>query len=221
VFLHSSLGNHEAGQHVDVRLTAPDGYRAQPSYSIASAHGAPSLELAIECLDDGEVSPYFHDIARPGDSVEIRGPIGGHFIWRVEDGGPVLLIAGGSGVVPLVAIARHRAALAPATEALLVYSARSWDEMAFRDEMLGIEARDPDFSFVGITTRGPRHRPGDYDRRLDPPLLHDVLTRWGRVPRSIYVCGSNAFVEAATTSLLLDSVPPGGIRTERFGGSAS
>ena len=101
---------HVAGQHVDVRLTAPDGYQAQRSYSIASAPGAPTIELAIERLDDGEVSPYFHEVARPGDSVEIRGPIGGHFVWRSDDGGPLLLVGGGSGVVPLMAMLRHRAA---------------------------------------------------------------------------------------------------------------
>ncbi len=108
VFLRTTIGRYEAGQHVDVRLSAPDGYQAQRSYSIASAPGAPSVELAIERLEEGEVSPYFHEIAQPGDAFEIRGPIGGHFVWRAEDGGPVLLVGGGSGVVPLMAMARHR-----------------------------------------------------------------------------------------------------------------
>ena len=124
VFLRTALGPHAAGQHVDIRLTAPDGYEAQRSYSIASAPGAPEIELAIERLEEGEVSPYFHEIARPGDTFEVRGPIGGHFVWRAQDGGPLLLIGGGSGVVPLMAIARHRANTAPSTQTLLAYSAR-------------------------------------------------------------------------------------------------
>src|SRR5206468_10076052 len=131
VFLRAPIGAHVAGQHVDVRLTAPDGYQAQRSYSIASAPGTEAIELAIERLEHGEVSPFFHEVARPGDTVEVRGPIGGHFVWRAEDGGPILLIAGGSGIVPLMAIARHRATAALETIALLVYSARTWEELVF------------------------------------------------------------------------------------------
>jgi ferredoxin-NADP reductase len=218
VYLRTSLGPFQAGQHVDIRLTAPDGYQAQRSYSIASAPGAEDIELAIESLEDGEVSPYFHDIAKPGDTVEIRGPIGGHFIWRAEDGGPLLLVAGGSGIVPLMAIARHRAVKSPDTTALLVYSARSWEELVFRDELLLIQSRDPRFAVVLTTTRGPRHRPQDFDRRLDRSLLRDVLTGWRHVAKHVYVCGSNVFVEAVTSSLVLETVPEGRIRTERFGG---
>jgi len=218
VFLRADLGPHDAGQHVDVRLTAPDGYEAQRSYSIASAPGTGSIELAVESLEDGEVSPYFHDVAMPGDTVEVRGPIGGHFVWRVDDGGPLLLVAGGSGVVPLMAIARHRAAKGPATIALLVYSARTWEELLFREELLSIEAQDPNFKVVITTTRGPRQRVDDLDRRLDRSLLHDILTRWGHTPRTTYVCGSNVFVEAVTSSLVLEEIPPTSIRTERFGG---
>jgi ferredoxin-NADP reductase len=218
IFLRADLGQHEAGQHVDVRLTAPDGYEAQRSYSIASAPGAASIELAVESLDDGEVSPYFHDVARPGDTVDVRGPLGGHFVWRTDDGGPLLLVAGGSGVVPLMAIARQRAAKAPPTIALLVYSARTWEELVFREELLSIQARDPNFAVVITTTRGPRHRPDDFDRRLDRSLLRGILTQWGHAPRSVYVCGSNVFVEAVTSGLVLEGIPPGRIRTERFGG---
>src|SRR4029453_11997827 len=122
IFLRADLGLHAAGQHLDIRLTAPDGYQAQRSYSIASAPGADSIELAIERLEGGEISPYFHEVAQPGDSIEVRGPIGGHFIWRAEDGGPILLIGGGSGEVPLMAMLGYRAAMAPETSALLVYS---------------------------------------------------------------------------------------------------
>jgi len=218
VFLRTRLAPHVAGQHVDVRLTAPDGYQAQRSYSIASAPGTGLMELAIEQLDDGEVSPFFHDVARAGDTIEVRGPIGGHFVWRVEDGGPILLIAGGSGVVPLMAIVRGWSAAEPKTSVLLVYSARTWEELVFRDELLSIQAREADFTFIATTTRGARHRPEDLDRRLDRPLLHEILTRWGRSPREIYVCGSNVFVEAVTSSLVLEAVPAGLIRTERFGG---
>ena len=218
VFLRADVAGHEAGQHVDVRLTAADGYQAERSYSIASAPGSPNIELAIECLDDGEVSPFFHDFARAGDTVQVRGPIGGHFVWSADDGGPLLLIAGGSGIVPLMAIARHRTAKTPQTAALLLYSARTWDEIVFRDELLRIQSSDTSFTMVATTTRGSSHRPDDFDRRLDRSLLHDILTRWGRTPRHVYVCGSNIFVEAMTSSLVLEDIPPRLIRTERFGG---
>jgi len=220
IFLRAALGPHEAGQHVDVRLVAPDGYEAQRSYSIASAPGTESIELAVESLEDGEVSPYFHDVAKAGDTVEVRGPIGGHFVWRVDDGGPLLLVAGGSGIVPLMAIARHRAAMAPATIALLIYSARTWEELVFRDELLSLQAHDPNFAVVIATTRGPRRRPDDVDRRLDQSLLRGILTKWGHAPSGVYVCGSNVFVEAVTSGLVLEDIPPERIRTERFGGKA-
>ncbi|HET7031831.1 MAG TPA: FAD-binding oxidoreductase [Casimicrobiaceae bacterium] len=219
VFLRTAIGPHEAGQHLDVRLTAPDGYEAQRSYSIASAPGAPELELAIERLEEGEVSPYFHEIAQPGDTFEIRGPIGGHFIWRAEDGGPLLLIGGGSGVVPLMAIARHRERVAAKTPALLVYSARTWDEIIYRDELFDLEATDVNFRLVLTTTREARRRSHDYDRRLDRTLLREIMADWGRVPRHAYACGSNTFVEAVTSALVADGVPASIIRAERYGGS--
>ena len=219
VFLRTPLGPHDAGQHVDIRLSAPDGYEAQRSYSIASAPGAEKLELAIERLEEGEVSPYFHEIAQPGDTFEVRGPIGGHFIWRAEDGGPLLLIGGGSGVVPLMAITRHRARVAPQTPALLVYSARSWDEIIYRDELFDLEARDARFRLALTTTREPRHRAHDFDRRLDGALIREILARWRHAPRHAYVCGSNAFVEAVTSALVADGVPAPIVRAERYGGS--
>ena len=219
VFVRAPIAPHEAGQHIDIRLTAPDGYAAQRSYSIASAPGAPETELAIERLEEGEVSPYFHEIAQPGDTFEVRGPIGGHFIWRAEDGGPLLLIGGGSGVVPLMAIVRHRARVAPQTQALLGYSARTWDEIVYRDELFDLEASDANFRLMLTTTREPRHRPHDFDRRLDRPLLGEILRIWGHVPRHAYVCGSNAFVEAATSALVADGVPAAIVRAERYGGS--
>ena len=156
VFLNVPLDTYVAGQHVDVRLTAPDGYQAERSYSIASAPGNPDIELVIERLDDGEVSPFFHDVARAGDTIEVRGPIGGHFIWRPQDGGPILLIGGGSGVVPLMSITRAWATAEPKTQVLLAYSARSWEDLIFHDELLDIQAREPNFTFIAATTRGTR-----------------------------------------------------------------
>jgi len=219
VFLRTAIGPHDAGQHVDIRLTAPDGYSAQRSYSIASAPGAPEIELAIERLDEGEVSPYFHEIAQPGDSFELRGAIGGHFVWRADDGGPLLLIGGGSGVAPLMSIARHRARVAPKSPTLLVYSARTWDEIVYRDELFDLEARDANFRLTLTTTREARHRTRDLDRRLDRPLVHEILTRWKHAPRHAYVCGSNAFVEAVTSALVAGGVPASVVRAERYGGS--
>lgn len=218
VFLQLRLGAHLAGQHVDIRLTAADGYQAQRSYSIASPPAADDIELAIERLEGGEVSPFFHDVAQPGDRIEIRGPIGGHFIWSAADGGPMLLIAGGSGIVPLMAIIRAWLATEPKPSMLLVYSARTWEELVFRDELLDTQAKEPGFTFIATTTRDPRRRAEDFDRRVDRSLLQAVLTRWGRTVRGVYVCGSNEFVEAVTTGLVLESVSPERIRTERFGG---
>lgn len=208
-----------AGQHVHVRLTAEDGYQAQRSYSIASAPERPErIELAIERLADGEVSPYFHDVAAVGDEIELRGPIGGHFVWSVEEGGPIVLVGGGSGIVPLVSMARHRAARAAAAPMLLVASTRSWDDIAFRDELLALERAGDGFSLVLATTRQPARREGDFARRIDRALVAAVLGRLPSAPERVYVCGANAFVEAATTALLDAGIGPARIRTERYGG---
>lgn len=220
VLLRAPLRRHVAGQHVDVRLTAPDGYEAQRSYSIASAPGMPAIELIVEKLEDGEVSPYFHEVAQAGDTIEIRGPIGGHFIWRVQDGGPLLLMGGGSGIAPLMSIARERAAVAPGIPALLVYSARTWEDMVFREELMDIQSRQPEFRFIAIATRDPSQRPGNFSRRIDLSLMREILAGWDRTPAHVYVCGSNAFVEAAASSLAGEGAPAGRIRTERYGGSA-
>jgi ferredoxin-NADP reductase len=217
VFLDTPLAAHDAGQHIDVRLTAPDGYSAQRSYSIASAPGSPEIELLIERLDHGEVSPYFHEAAQPGDAIEVRGPIGGHFIWRASDGGPVLLVAGGSGVAPLMAMTRHWK-VAPETDLKLVYSARTWEELAFRDELLAIDAAEPRFSLTFATTREPPQRTTDIGRRLDQALWTDILAGWKHMPRLTYICGSNAFVDAMAASLIATGIPRESIRTERYGG---
>jgi ferredoxin-NADP reductase len=218
LFLRVALGPSEAGQHVDVRLTASDGYQAQRSYSIASPPGAPLIELAVERLEDGEVSPYFVDIAQPGDVIDVRGPLGGHFIWRAADGGPLLLVAGGSGIAPLRAILEHRALTAPLTDALLIYSARTWEELIFRDELLRADADDPHFRLVLSITRDGRRRPTDYERRLDREALREILTGWHVRPQHAYVCGSTPFVEAVATALVEEGVDAERVRTERYGG---
>ena len=149
-----------AGQHVDVRLTAPDGYQAERSYSIASApEQTAAIELAIERLDDGEVSPFFHDVAEVGDAIELRGPIGGHFVWDVKDGGPLLLLGGGSGVVPLMSMLRHRAAVGSRVPALLLFSSRTWEDVIFRDELLALDAKNDGFQLALALTRDQPRRP--------------------------------------------------------------
>lgn len=231
-YLRVPWPGHVAGQHVDVRLTAPDGYQAQRSYSVASASGASpaepsaaatdqaSIELIIDRLDDGEVSPFFHDVAQLGDAIELRGPLGGHFVWRPADGGPLLLIAGGSGIVPLMAMVRDWAAMPPATAspALLICSARTWEDIVCPDEWTALQAARPDFGFIAVTTRGSQHRDTDITRRLDATLLRNILTGWGHTPRHAYICGSNAFVESVAGGLTAAGLRPEIIRTERYGG---
>jgi ferredoxin-NADP reductase len=218
LFLRAPIGPSEAGQHVDVRLTAPDGYQAQRSYSIASAPGEPLVELAVERLEDGEVSPYFADVAQVGDTIEVRGPLGGHFVWRPEDGGPLLLLAGGSGIAPLMSILRHRARTAPLTDAMLVYSSRTWEEVIFREELLLMDAEVPRVDVIVTTTREGRHRPTDLERRLDGEALRMILARWGMSPAHAYVCGSTPFVEKVANALVDEGVSPDRVKTERYGG---
>lgn len=219
VLLDVPLQNAVAGQHLDVRLTAPDGYQAQRSYSICTPPGVAPVELAVERLGDGEVSPFFHEVARTGDAIEVRGPLGGHFIWRTQDGGPLLLVGGGSGIAPLMAIARERSLKAPDVPALLVYSARTWEDMIFRDELAAMQAREPAFTFVAVTTRGQPQRKTDFGRRIDAALLGEILSIWARTPLHAYVCGSNRFVESAASALVDRAVPAARIRTERYGGA--
>ncbi|HEY6876549.1 MAG TPA: FAD-binding oxidoreductase [Polyangiales bacterium] len=209
----STLAAHLAGQHVDVLLTAPDGYTAQRSYSIASAPGSELLELAIERVNDGEVSSFFHEAAEVGDKIALRGPLGGHFVWRGDDVRPLLLVAGGSGIAPLTAIARHRARTAPGTPCLIVYSAQTWEDLAYRDELLASNA-----TVRLITTRGEKHRDSDYERRIDRALLAEILDSWQQTPANSYVCGSTPFVENVTSALVELGLPPGSVRAERYGG---
>ena len=207
-----------AGQHVDVRLTAPDGYQARRSYSIASAPGDGGvIELAIEKLDDGEVSPFFHDVAAIGDEVELRGPLGGHFIWPDVDGGPVLLVGGGSGVVPLMAMVRHRARRNSVVPVTLVFSARIWDEVIFRDELVALDDRKDGFDLVLTLTREAARRPADYSRRVDVAMMVQSMAHLPGPPDIAFVCGSNAFVSAAAQALIDAGVAAEIIRTERYG----
>ncbi|MBP1182452.1 FAD-binding oxidoreductase [Methylobacterium sp. PvR107] len=202
---------YRAGQHVDVRLTAEDGYQAQRSYSIASApDGSGTLELMIEGLPDGEVSGWFSDCADVGDRVELRGPIGGSFSWDGPDGGPLLLAAGGSGVVPLLAMLRRRAQGWRAIPAALIYSARTRAEAIAVAELERFAATDPGVSLHLAITREPG------GRRIDAALVADALARTGP-PGKVFLCGSNRFVAAASALIVAAGVAPGLIRTERFG----
>jgi ferredoxin-NADP reductase len=207
-----------AGQYVDVRLTAEDGYQAQRSYSIASSPETPgAVEIMVERLDDGEVSSFFHEVAQAGDLIEMRGPIGHPFTWGAEDGGPLLLVGGGSGVVPLLSMLRHRAT-APEVPAHLVYSARSLDEVIARDELLDRAAREPGFGLTLALTREAASVPGTRSGRIDRALIEEALAQLPAPPAHVFVCGSNRFVGAASDLLLDADVPADRIRTERFGG---
>ena len=209
---------YAAGQHVDVRLTAPDSYTAQRSYSIASAPTAgDDIELAIERLDDGEVSPFFHDVAAVGDEIEMKGPLGGHFVWPAEIPGPIALIGGGSGVVPLAAMIRHRAATGATLPVSLIYSAREWDEVIFRDELLAFDDKRDGFDLTLTLTRDKPRRAKDFGRRIDPDMLAGVLSRLPARPALAYVCGANLFVTAAADALIAAGIAAEWIRTERYG----
>jgi ferredoxin-NADP reductase len=218
VFALSEPFTFHAGQHVDVRLTAPDGYQAQRSYSIGSAPDASGkIELAIERLDDGEVSPFFHDVAAVGDEIELRGPIGGHFIWSPADGGPVMLAGGGSGVVPLMSMIRHRMQQSSTAPMLLLFSSRTWEDVIYRDELLELHERRDGFELVLILTRDTVRRPRDHARRIDAAMAAEALSRLPVAPMRAYVCGANSFVEAAADSLIGAGMNAGLIRTERYG----
>jgi ferredoxin-NADP reductase len=209
-----------AGQHLDIRLTAPGGYQAQRSYSVASAPEREGVyELAIEALDDGEVSPFFHEVAQPGDGIEMRGPFGGHFNWRAEDGGPVLLIGGGSGIVPLMSMARHRAARGSTVPMTLLYGARTLAEAAFADELRRLEEAGDGFGLFFALSREAAQRSQDISGRVDAAAIDRALGALGGQPRATYVCGSNRFVEAAAELLVGMGPPPATIRTERYGGA--
>jgi len=200
---------HRAGQHLDVRLTAPDGYQAERSYSIASAPGDP-LAITVERLEDGEVSPYLVDVAREGDEFEVRGPIGGYFVWE-DDGHPVLLVGGGSGVVPLMSMIRSSAGSTPMR---LLYSSRTLEDVIYRQE-LDSRAGDKLEVFQTLTREQPPGWTG-YTRRIDADMLREVAWPAADTPH-VFVCGSTRFVDAAADGLVALGYEPLSIRTERFG----
>jgi len=205
---------HRAGQHVDIRLTAEDGYQAQRSYSIASAPDGTRLELTVELVDDGEVSPYLTEELRAGDRIELRGPVGGYFVWEPAQGGPLLLVAGGSGVAPLMAMIRARDAVGSDAETRLLVSSRGWDDVIYRDEL---ERRAGDRLAVVHTLT--RSQPSDwtgYARRVDAEMLAEVGPGPGARPL-VYVCGPTPFVETVAEALVGLGHEPQAIKTERFG----
>jgi ferredoxin-NADP reductase len=206
---------HTAGQHVDVRLTAEDGYQVERSYSIASAPEEATVALTVERLEDGEVSPYLTDELRIGDEIELRGPIGGHFVWRAADGGPLLLVAGGSGLVPLMAMLRHRAAQGSTVEARLLVSARSAQDALYSEELAAIGAGDGLVVNQTFTREPPADWPG-YARRIDVDMLREVGPSPAERPR-IFICGPTAFVERAADLLVELGHDPAAIHAERFG----
>jgi ferredoxin-NADP reductase len=208
---------HRPGQHYDVRLTAEDGYQAQRSYSIASdpARGG-IVELTVERIPDGEVSPYLHDVVRPGDRFEVRGPIGGYFVWEADRGGPLLLIAGGSGVVPLMAMLRHRASADPTVPAAMLASWRSAEGIIYADELAALGAAGDGLRVVHTLTRSQPPGWRGYARRIDQPMLQEVLALLPPTPQ-VYICGPTALVENAASGLVGLGVPADRVRTERFG----
>ena len=220
-FAVPSWPGHLAGQHVDVRLTAEDGYRAERSYSIASPPEANGLALTVERLDQGEVSPYLTDDLQPGDAIELRGPIGGHFIWSaVHAQKPLLLIAGGSGVVPLMCMLRHRKLSRVPVQAALLYSARTRDSVIYLNELRDIADADQRLALVITLTRDVAPNwPGDVGR-IDLRVVSALLDRLGGQADS-FVCGPAGFVELASGLLLQAGQPAEGIRTERFGPTGS
>ncbi|HEY2372174.1 MAG TPA: ferredoxin reductase [Gaiellaceae bacterium] len=205
---------HRAGQHVDIRLTADDGYQAERSYSIGSAPAGTRVELTIERLDDGEVSPYLTDELRPRDTIELRGPIGGYFVWEPAQGGPLFLVAGGSGVVPLMAMIRVRASAGSDAETRLLFSSRSWDDVIYRDELERLQ--DDHLSVVHTLTRAQPPGWTGYSRRVDADMLTELAPSVAERPH-VYVCGPTPFVEAVAEALVQLGHEPKMIKTERFG----
>jgi ferredoxin-NADP reductase len=206
---------HRAGQHVDVRLTAEDGYQAQRSFSIASAPESDTLALTIERIDDGEVSPYLAGEVRAGDELELRGPIGRPFTWSVDDGGRLLLLAGGSGIVPLMAMLRHRAARASTVETRALVSVRRLEDAIYRAELLALGPREG-LDIRWTYTRGAPPDPAGWSGRVSAAMLAELGPPPKAAPRA-FVCGPTAFVEHAATLLVDAGHDPLRIRTERFG----
>ena len=206
---------HRAGQHVDVRLTADDGYQAERSYSIGSAPELDQVELTVELVEDGEVSPYFVEVVEEGDQFELRGPIGGHFTWSVDEGGPLLLIGGGSGLVPLMSMLRHRAARGSDAETRVLVSVRSPEDRLYAGELEGL-AGSPGLSLAWTYTRASPPGWDGFARRVDATMLEAVAPAADLRPR-VYVCGPTPFVESVNDLLVAGGHDPRTIHAERFG----
>ena len=209
---------HRPGQHLDVRLTAEDGYRAERSYSIASAPEDGHVSITVELLDDGEVSPYLVQEVEVGDRFEIRGPIGGYFVWEAKDGGPLLLVAGGSGIVPLRSMLRHRAAVGSDVPTRLVYSSRTLAEVIYRSELDELAGRRDGLELVQTLTRDAPPDWAGRTGRVDETLLREVS--WPPdTGQTAFVCGPTGFVETVAAALVSLGHDPLRVNTERFGGS--
>jgi ferredoxin-NADP reductase len=208
---------HRPGQHYDLRFTAADGYQAQRSYSVASPpEQRGEIELTVDRIEDGEVSTYMHDVLVPGDLVEMRGPIGGYFVWDVSRGGPLLLVAGGSGVVPLMAMLRHRAATHSAIPARLLYSVRTPEDAIYADELKRLAAAHDGLEVIYTFTRSQPPGWTGYARRIDRAMLREVAAPLGN-GALVYVCGPTLLVEAVAQALVEIGIPPTRVLTERFG----
>jgi ferredoxin-NADP reductase len=207
---------HLAGQHVDVRVTAEDGYQAERSYSIASAPEDSRLAITVERLDDGEVSPYLVGEVRAGDKVELRGPIGGYFVWKASDERPLLLVAGGSGIAPLMAMIRHRAATGSKTPTRLLYSSRSLEDVIYKAELDRLASAGDGLTVAHTLTRKQPAGWTGYARRIDTAMLAEVAWPKAQTP-IVYVCGPTPLVEGVATLLVDMGYDPASIKTERFG----
>jgi ferredoxin-NADP reductase len=211
---------HRAGQHVDLRLTAADGYSVERSYSIASEpERGGEIDLTVERIEDGEVSPFLHDIVMPGDRIEVRGPIGGYFVWEASGAmaaEPLLLVAGGSGVVPLMAMLRHRLSAGARNPARLLFSSRHLEEVIYREELDRLAASGDGFEVVHTLTRSQPGGWTGYARRIDDRMIGEVLAALGSGARS-FICGPTALVEVAANALVSRGLPGDRVRTERFG----
>ena len=209
---------HLPGQHVDIRLTAEDGYQAQRSYSIATPPDGPRLTITVELVDDGEVSAYLIEEVRVGDGIELRGPIGGYFVWEPARGGALQLIAGGSGLVPLMAMVRSRVATSGGVPVRMLVSSRSWEDVIYRDELGRIADGYRGVEIVHTLTRAQPPGWGGYARRVDEAMLDETV--WPADDRPLcYVCGPTGFVETVASTLVQLGHEPGRVKTERFGPS--
>jgi len=214
---------HLAGQHYDLRLTAEGGYQAERSYSVASPpEQTGEIELTVELIADGEVSGYLFEGVAVGDELEVRGPIGGYFVWRGAAGAPpLLLVGGGSGVVPLMAMLRHRQRLGVRTPAVLLFSVRTPEEVIYQAELEAMAQADPTFTLLLTYTRQAPPSWAGYQRRVDAPLLAEVVARFGNTPPQAFVCGPTGLVESVANGLQAAGLPPEMILTERFGPTGS